>query len=158
MANYYTTVKKILPSMTWFLKHVKNAEEYNKVNHALYHFFNSSLLTKGDYVHLTNVLCEKFPLYQVNNDLNQYKEMAISYAKYNYPANPDIDKAINNLLSGLVGVNPKVISDCLFTLQEKLPEVSDFVGVEIISKNTSFNLNDVTDGWLDNIKKMLNVK
>lgn len=55
----YTTIRKILPSNYIFIEMDTNAEEVNALNNAYYNLFNSNVLTKGDYIHIFNVLIEK---------------------------------------------------------------------------------------------------
>ena len=152
-----TKVIKILPTMNDHLKHVKTAEEYNALSHALYNFFNSEVLTKNDYIFLVDLLHDKLPVYQLNGDLTQYKTIVLLYSNHNYPPCEDFARVIDGLLTSTPALNLNLLNYALFTLKEKLPRCTNFVGVEVL-KGRTISLSDITQEELKTIKAIVGSK
>ena len=124
--------------------------QFDLMQRAFYAFFDSDLLTRSDYLHLLTVLSEKLPIYEKGGDIESFKRLAIDYAKYNYPPNPDIDKAVAAFVDGIAGIPVHLVSKSL-ALILKRTEVSDqFVGAEA---RENFFLYDTAPSELDLIKK-----
>ena len=157
MKQIYTYVAKSLPTMNNYLKFIKTAEEWNALSKALYHFFDSELLTKSDYEKLVEVLLDKLPIYMRNNNVTQFEEIVFSYVVFNAPPNPDYQKAIHGLLTASPELNVNLLFNCLHTMNENFAKNNKFVGVEVIT-NSTISLTPITQTQLDSIKKMIGVR
>ncbi len=153
----YKVIKK-LPGMNQHLQYIKTAEEYNAVNHALYNFFNSKILTKNDYIHLVNVLLEKLPVYKLNKSLENYITTVLTYAKYNYPSSDGFEEVISGLLRSTPQMSVVILEKALYTLKKVLPTCNEFVGVEALAEGMTISLSDITQEDLETIKKILMIK
>ena len=157
MKQIYTYVAKSLPTMNNYLKFIKTAEEWNALSKALYHFFDSELLTKSDYEKMVEVLLDKLPIYLRNNNVNQFEEIVFSYVVFNAPPNPDYQKTIHGLLTASPELNANLLFNCLHTMNENFAKNNKFVGVEVIT-NSTISLTPITQDQLDSIKKMVGVR
>jgi hypothetical protein len=157
MKQIYTYVAKSLPTMNNYLKFIKTAEEWNALSKALYHFFDSELLTKSDYEKMVDVLLDKLPIYMRNNNVAQFEDIVFSYVVFNAPPNPDYQKAIHGLLTASPELNVNLLFNCLHTMNENFAKNNKFVGVEVIT-NSTISLTPITQAQLDSIKKMIGVR
>ena len=126
----YSKVIKILPSMNHYVRYTENVAEFNRLMFAFRKFFDSATLTKDDYQHIANVLTSKLPILETSNDMTKYIEVVLAYVKHDYVPNPDFDKVIPAFLRGVEGLRPKLLRDCFYIFKKKLPDLSDFVGIE----------------------------
>ena len=122
---------KPLPSMSWFVRFLENAKEYNQLSQAFFCLFDSNTLTKNDYLRIVTYLYDKLPIYEVGASAEQYKRTVLTYAEFNYPPNPDIKRVIYAFASCLSGMRLGLISAVLYTLKGKLADCANFVGVQI---------------------------
>ena len=143
--------------MNNFLKFIQTADDFNAISHALYNFFNSATLTRNDYIHLVNVLTDKFPIYDLNGNLQEYKNTVLIHAQYNYPPCADYEKAILGLLTSTPPLSNLLLYRTLFGLREILPDCNDFVGVEVINGH-SITSNSITQSELNSIKKIVSAR
>lgn len=153
----YTAIRKRLPQMNDYIKNIKTGEEYNAISHTLYHFFNSETLTKADYIHLVDVMLDKFPVYEINKDITQYETLVLLHAQYNYPPCEDFSKVLHNALTSTPALSIQVLNNLLYVLKEKLPECNNFVGIEVCSCG-NVSLNDVTDAEVKTIRSIIGLK
>lgn len=152
-----TKVIKKLPSMNDHLKYIKTAEEFNALSHALYHFFNSETLTKADYFHLVKVLIDKLPVYMKKRDLDQFENLVLIHAQFNYPPCEEFPTVVHGLLTATPALDLQILYYALYTLREKLPDCTEFVGVEVLSGRT-ISLRDITDAELKSIRAIIGLK
>ena len=124
---------KPLPSMSWFLRLLENAKEYNQLSQALFCLFDSNTLTRNDYLRIVSVLYDKLPIYEATDSAEQYKRTVLTYVEFNYPPNPDIKKVIYAFASCLSGMRLHLVSCALYTLKTKLADCANFVGAQINS-------------------------
>ena len=157
MKQIYTYVAKSLPSMNNYLKFIKTADEFNSLSKALYHFFNSELLTKSDYVRMVDVILDKLPIYMRNKNVTQFEEIVFSYVVFNAPPNPDYQKAIHGLLTASPELDLNLLFNCLHIMAQNFVNNNNFVGVEVIT-NSTITLKPLTPQELETIKKIIGAK
>ncbi len=122
---------KPLPSMSWFVRFLENAKEYNQLSQAFFCLFDSNTLTKNDYLRIVTCLYDKLPIYEMGAGSEQYKRTVLTYAEFNYPPNPDIKRVIYAFASCFGGMRLNLISAVLYTLKGKLADCANFVGTQI---------------------------
>ena len=152
----YTTVIKALPNTNCFIDRSITVTDYNRLTSAFYYLFNSNILTKGDYVHVFAVLAEKLPVYETGGDKEKFKELAVTYAEFGYPPNPDIRRVICDFIDHVDGISPTLLAKSLHALRARLDKCSDFVGTEALSHG--FSLTPITEKELATIKGIILVK
>lgn len=152
----YTAVIKSLPSTNLFIERDTKEEDFNRLSAAFYHLFNSDMLTRRDYLHLLEVLCEKFPIYEQSGDIEKYKSIAVSYAEFGYPPNPDIRKVLTDFLDHIDALSPTVLRKAIYKIKEKVSDCSEFVGVELHARG--FSLSPITEAELATIKSIILVR
>ncbi|MBQ9736340.1 MAG: hypothetical protein IJV96_06125 [Clostridia bacterium] len=148
----YTAVFKILPYSGLFLEKGTKLEDFNALCAAFYYLFNSAILTKKDYIHITDVLCEKFPIYELGGDIDAYKHAAVTYATFGYPPCDDLARVIGDFIDHVPAVPTFMLGNALRTMRLKLADASEFVGVEMHGKG--FTLTPLTAEELASIKKI----
>ena len=148
----YTTVVKILPYAGMFLEKQTRLDDYNALCAALYHLFNSAMLTKKDYIHIVDVLCEKFPIYELGGDVDAYKHAALTYATFGYPSCDDLARVIGDFIDKIPAVPVGMLGNALHKLRAKLTDASEFVGVELHKRG--FTLIPLTEEELASIKRI----
>ncbi|MBE6655846.1 MAG: hypothetical protein E7609_03110 [Ruminococcaceae bacterium] len=149
----YTTVLKALPNTNCFIDRSTTAEDYNRLAAAFYYLFNSDILTKGDYVHVFGVLSEKLPIYERGGDKEKFKELAVTYAEFGYPKNPDIRRVICDFIDHIDGISGALLARSVNALRARLEKCSDFVGTEALSHG--FTLTPLTEKELATIKSII---
>lgn len=122
---------KSVPSMSWFLRFLESAKEYNQLSQALYCLFESNTLTRNDYLRIVGELYDKLPIYEVTESAEQYKKTVLTYVEFHYPPNPDIKKVIYTFTSCINGMRIHLVSSVLFTMRAKLADCANFVGAQI---------------------------
>ena len=152
----YTSVHKILPYPGMFLEKQTKLDDYNALCAAFYYLFNSAILTKKDYIHIVDVLCEKFPIYELGGDVDAYKHAAVSYAAYGYPPSDDLARVIGEFIDHIPAVPTFMLGNALRKMRVKLTDASEFVGVEMHKKG--FTLTPLTAEELETIKKITLVR
>lgn len=149
----YTTVFKSLPSTNLFIKKETKVEDLNRLSAAFYYLFNSDTLTRRDYIHIFNVLREKLPIYEQSGDMEKMKALAVAYAEYNYPPNPDIRRVISDFLDHAEEIPPFALGNALGLISTKLGNCSEFVGVELHARG--FSLTPISEQTLATIKGII---
>lgn len=149
----YTTVFKHLPSSNCLIDKSIAADVYNRLTAAYYHLFNSDVLTKGDYIHIFKVLCEKLPVYEMGGDKEKFKELAIVYAEFGYPPNPDMRRVIGDFIDNIEGISNAMLSKSLYALAAQLQKSNDFVGTELHARG--FSLSPISEKELTTIKGII---
>ncbi len=152
----YTAVIKILPNTNCFIDRHISLENYNRLAAAFYHLFNSATLTKSDYIHIFRVLCDKLPVYEAGGDTETFKNLAITYAEFNYPQNGDIRRVISDFLDNVDPVPFSYLSKALYAIASRLKDCSDFVGIELHTHG--FTLTPLTESEFNTIKSIIFVK
>ncbi len=152
----YTTVIKSLPNTNLFIEKQTTAEEYNRLSAAFYHLFDSDMLTRRDYLHILEVLAEKMPIYEQSGDIEKYKAIAVSYAEFGYPQNPDIRRVIVDFLDNAGSLSPALLGKAIGKIKAKTADCSEFVGVELHARG--FALTPITDKELATIKSIILVR
>lgn len=144
----YTTIRKVLPSSNIFIEMDTNLAEVN--------LFNSSILTKNDYIHIFNVLVEKLPIYKFNNDIMQFKAITLEYVIFNYPNKEEIERVVSNFLDSIFELEYQLLEESIYKLREKIQEASEFVGVELHER--VFNRDELTEKQLESIRSILSTE
>ncbi len=152
----YTTVVKALPNTNCFIDRSITAEDYNRLAAAFYYLFNSDILTKGDYIHIVGVLAEKLPVYERGGDKEKFKELAVTYAEFGYPTNPDIRRVICDFIDHIDGISGALLTKSIAAIRARLENCSDFVGTEALSHG--FSLTPITEKELATIKSIILVR
>ena len=152
----YTAIFKRLPGTNCLIDRAISVENYNRLVAAFYYLFNSDTLTKGDYVHIFGVLAEKFPIYMQSGDKEKFKSLAISYAEFNYPPNPDIRRVITDFIDHIDEIPDFLLSKAIYALAEDTKKCNDFVGKELHARN--FTLTPVSEKELDTIKSIILIR
>ena len=128
-------------------------KQYDIMQRAFYAFFDSELLTRADYLHILRVLTEKLPIYQSTGNLESFMRLAIDYAKFNYPPNPDIERVITAFIGAVAELPATLVSSALTLILRKTEKSDEFVGVEA---RELFFLYDTSESELNLIKKFAN--
>lgn len=149
----YTTVRKWLPNTNCFIDKATTAEDYNRLSAAFYHLFNSDILTKGDYVHIFKVLREKLPVYEKSGNRDSFRELAVSYAEFGYPPNPDLRRVICDFIDHIDGIPCAKLSKALYDLGAQVEKSSEFVGTEAHARG--FSLTPISEQDLATIKSII---
>ena len=152
----YTAVVKILPSSNLLIDRHIALDHFNRLAAAFYHLFNSTTLTKGDYIHIFKVLSEKLPVYEAGGDVETFKKLAVTYAEFNYPPNGDIRRVISDFLDNIAPIPFSFLSKAIYAIASRLKDCSDFVGIELHTRG--FTLTPLTESEFNTIKSIILVK
>ncbi len=144
---------KPVPSMSWFIRFLDDVKEYNQLSQALFCLFDSTTLTRHDYLRIISVLYDKLPIYEATKSAEQYKKTVLAYVEFNYPPNPDIKKVIYAFTSCVSGMRMHLVSSVLYTLKAKLADCANFVGSQIIANGKSVNKAPIDEKAFATLKR-----
>lgn len=145
---------KPTPSMSWFMRFLDDAKEYNQLSQSLYCLFDSNTLTRNDYLRIVGILYDKLPIYEATGSAEQYKKTVLTYVEFNYPPNPDIKKVIYAFASCINGMRMHLVCCVLLTLKNKLADCANFVGSQINASGKTAGKTPVDEKTFTLLKKV----